>query len=129
MSVDLGKEYRASTQRYRLTMVVICWLFSVLAIFGTFVFFVNLFIPKNYEGQMTLKGLFSIAWVIGQVFAWAALLVMSIGWVQNRKVRRMWAISGTLAGVVSLLPAPMSIIFAAPGIVLALVLVSFHLAK
>ena len=133
MSVDLEKEYGVSTQissqPYRLATVIVCWLLSGFAVFGTFVFFANIFIPKNYEGELTLIGVLNIAWVVVQAFAWVALLVMSVGWVQNRKVHRMWAISGTIAGVVSLVPLPPSIVFASPGIALALVLVSFHLAK
>ncbi len=112
---------------YRLVTVIICWLLSGWAIFGSFIAFCNLF-PITIE-DINLKGLLVSAWILVQAFAWLALLVMSIGWVQNRRVHRAWAISGTLAGVVSILPGPTVILFALSGIILALELVRFHLGK
>jgi len=112
---------------YRLATVIVCWLLSGWAIFGSFVAFFNLFFTTAQD--INLKGLLVIAWILVQAFAWLALLVMSIGWVQNRRVHRAWVISGSLAGVVSMLPSPTVILFAISGIILALQLVRFHLGK
>lgn len=112
---------------YRLVTVIVCWLLSGWAVFGSFVGFCNLFFITTED--INMKGLLAVAWILVQAFAWLALLVMSIGWIQNRRVHRTWAISGTLAGVVSILPTPTLILFALSGIILALELVRFHLGN
>lgn len=122
-------DHDADKSLYRLMIVTVCWLLSGWAVFGSFVFFVNLFMTKTGYGDISLQGVLGIAWILVQVYAWLALLVMSVGWIQDRKVHRAWAITGTIAGVASILPAAKVFVFALPGILLALVLVRFHLEK
>jgi hypothetical protein len=59
------------------------------------------------------------------VFSWIALMVISISWVQDRKVNKAWPLVGTIAGFISLFFTvfPLNIIFIFPALVLALYLV------
>lgn len=72
------------------------------------------------------------------LFAWAALLVMAVAWIRERRLGRGWPVAGTaaaLAGLVllSVNTGPMMLVmgplWAAPGIAFAVVLCVFHAGR
>ncbi len=78
-------------------------------------------------GPSTLPLLLVCALVMA--YAGLAWLVMGYAWVSDRRVHRMWVITGGIAGVLSLLlAADVRLIFVFPAIVMAVYLVVFHLS-
>lgn len=76
------------------------------------------------------KTFIMVAWSSTMIFAWVALFVMSIGWVRDHRVSRMWPIRGTVAGAISAISMfPQSIVVTLPAIVLAVILVRFHMRE
>lgn len=103
-----------------------------------------------FVGAFPTKGLDATLIMLVWGHAVTAYLAMSIGWVANWRIARFWPLSGTATGVLSLLAIPVyaiikrpesssysatdlvipllaETIFLFPNIVLAVVLVRFHL--
>lgn len=74
----------------------------------------------------TPGSVFLFVWFILAVYAWVALLIMTIGWIRERRVPSWVPISGTMAGVATSLPFTLAIVFAAPGIIFAIFLCHYH---
>ena len=69
-------------------------------------------------------------------YAWLALLVMTVGWLRQRRLHRWWPRTGTVAALFGLLffsvmlgpgGLAMSVVYAAPGMAFAAFLCRFHL--
>jgi hypothetical protein len=70
------------------------------------------------------------------VVAWSVLIIMSVQWVRNVQLTRIWPAVGTICGVGSflvlvILPIAIfiQILFVLPSVLLAFFLVKFHWAK
>ena len=64
------------------------------------------------------------------VYAWIVLAVMSIGWICDRRLSRFWPISGTIAGVLSVVAVfVIPAVYVLPAIILALVVSLFHFRR
>ena len=123
----------------RAFVVFICYVlssygifFSPFVVFGTF---------NNPVGLSIV--------VLLWVYAWACHMFMSFSWISNRRVRRVWPVTGTVAGVIMfLLPSfgglikaqiftfsnvfyalAFEVIFVLPCLLLAIFLVHFHLKQ
>lgn len=68
--------------------------------------------------------------------AWLALLVMTVAWVRQRRLQALWPRAGTMLAVLGLLGfgmglgpmgLVMAVVYASPGIMLALLLCRYHL--
>lgn len=74
----------------------------------------------------TSGSVFLFAWPILAIYAWIALLMMTISWIRGRRVPSWVPISGTVAGMAASLPFIFAIVFAAPGIIFAIFLCHYH---
>ena len=62
-------------------------------------------------------------------YAWIAWLVMAFAWVFEFRLHTFWPVSGTLAGVGSVIVTlGFAIIFTFPALIMAIVFVAFHLS-
>ena len=64
--------------------------------------------------------------------AWPVLALMNAGWILNRRVHWLWPVVGSMLPLIWLVPMGpaglMTMVFVAPGVVLAVYLVVWHLA-
>lgn len=73
-------------------------------------------------------------WVYGWsatiTYGWIAWIVMGVFWVRNKRLGWFWPVTGTIAGVLSMLPTVgFGILFVSPAVAMAIVLVIFHLGS
>lgn len=62
------------------------------------------------------------------VYPWVALLVMSVGWVFDKKVNKFWPITGAIAGTYAFTFGGLMVLFYAPlAFPFAIFLTVFHL--
>jgi hypothetical protein len=108
-------------QPYRLAIVLISCGLSSIAI-G-----VSLMLLIHANHVFLLFATFFVAWMFILLFSWLALFVMGLRWAQDRQAHSLWPILGSIAGAISLLTLPESLLFAWPALILAVYLVGFHL--
>jgi hypothetical protein len=63
------------------------------------------------------------------LFAWAALAVMSVRWVQDRRCHWLWPLLGTLCGLISAAIFARVFFFYVSAVPLAIYLVFWHLKR
>jgi len=69
-------------------------------------------------------------WLLVVAYAWGAWLYMAQHWIHQRRLRRRWPVTGTLAGCLSLLVGfPLTLMFTLPAVVMGVVFVRFHLQR
>jgi ABC-type sulfate transport system permease component len=74
------------------------------------------------------SGLLSAAFAITYIFPWVALAMMTVGWVQNRRIHKVWPISGALIGLSAIaLSLGFGLMVAPLACLLAVYLTWFHL--
>lgn len=77
----------------RLVVTVTCYLLSSLGLLWTLIM-VTETIKSVKPGNLLIPIVFC--------YAWLAHLVMSVAWIQNKRLKKFWPISGTFAGISSL---------------------------
>jgi len=69
-------------------------------------------------------------WLLVVAYAWVAWLHMARHWIHQRRLRRLWPVTGTLAGCLSMLVGfPITLMFTLPAVVMGVVFVRFHLRR
>jgi hypothetical protein len=111
------------------SIALACWLFSSIGVLMSLMLIASSSVvslirdPLSYVLQ---SGTFYLG--LSMAFAWTALAVMTVAWVSNQQISRLWPLLGGLTGILC------SAVFAAfiplylPCLFLGLYLCYFHLA-
>lgn len=92
-------------------------------VWGTSVFVLSLSV-------VSVTQLNDIKAILVFLYPWVALLIMTIGWLTDRRVSSIWPISGTLCGIYAIfLTGPAVFIYAPLAVPFALFLVVFHVGS
>ena len=110
-------------QRRRLIIVILCFSSSFMGLLVTFASLLSVFSSgSSHDYSFGYLGILML-------FSWFVLATMCIRWVQNRNLKKIWPIMGTITGVICILFTgfPVNVIFVFPAIILAWYLVGWFL--
>ena len=110
----------------RFGIALSCFLLSALNLFFVVAMVVAVFhTPPNSPSDWRLHGLAAL-WL----YAWTAWIRMAFAWANDRRLGWFWPVTGTLAGLISVLSSMLlGAILGLPALLLALYMSGYHLRR
>lgn len=129
LSIKQANNATKNVSGKRFVLALLCWGCASLGIFGSLTFGLGFFFvtPRLYDthtDSLTLRIL-----SLSILLAWFALGVMTKGWLQNRRVSRIWPVVGSIIGIPAAIPFSLFWPLYISAVPLALYLVYFHLFR